>query len=67
MEKKKKYIMPDIEVIEVCSEGLMQDILPGSWDVDGKKEGDIIEGDPPPKKSGENRQWSNTLWDEEEW
>lgn len=64
MGDKEKYIRPEIEIIEVCSEGVMQE--PVSWGVDDKKEGDIIEGNPP-TNTKEYPEGSHSLWEDDEY
>lgn len=64
MRYKEKYIRPEIEIIEVCSEGIMQD--PVSWEVGDKKEGEIIEGNPP-ASAKEYPGGNNNLWEDDEY
>ena len=45
MKDRKEYIKPQVEIIEVCSEGVM--LEPVSWEVEGDGDKGIIhEGNP---------------------
>ena len=44
MSKRKVYVVPEVRIVEVCQENLMNN--PGSWDDGSGNRNPIIEGTP---------------------
>lgn len=64
MRNKKEYIKPQVEIIEVCSEGVM--LEPVSWEVEGDGDkGNIHEGNPPGAK--EDPKSNYNIWEDDEY
>ena len=44
MNKRKVYVVPEVRIVEVCQENLMNN--PGSWDDGSGNRKPIVEGNP---------------------
>lgn len=64
MGDKEKYIRPEIEIIEVCSEGVIME--PSRWESGGGDGGPVIEGNPP-TNAKEYPEGSHSLWEDDEY
>ena len=65
MNKRKVYVVPEVRIVEVCQENLMNN--PASWDDGSGNRNPIVEGNPDPNDgSGNYAKWHGyNVWEDD--
>lgn len=62
MNKRKVYVVPEVRIVEVCQENLMNN--PASWDDGSGNKKPIVEGNPT-DESGSYAKWHGfNVWED---